>query len=160
MSAIFLLTFNLNCYYTPIEIALGIDENGMTTARKLYEFLKLAKGQFSRWAKTNIIENPFAEKGVDYEGFDIDVEGNKTVDFKLSANFAKKLSMQGKTEKAELARDYFIRVEEKLKETVQLGCASSENTYSGCLYRPHNKIWILCTFMTCKSVFNLQAYIL
>ena len=73
MSAIFLLTFNLNCYYTPIEIALGIDEDGKTTARKLYEFLKLAKGQFSRWAKTNIIENPFAEKGVDYEGFDIDV---------------------------------------------------------------------------------------
>lgn len=24
---------------TPIEIALGIDENGMTTAKKLYEFL-------------------------------------------------------------------------------------------------------------------------
>lgn len=24
---------------TPIEIALGIDENGMTTARQLYEFL-------------------------------------------------------------------------------------------------------------------------
>ena len=26
---------------TPIEIALGIDENGMTTARKLYEFLEM-----------------------------------------------------------------------------------------------------------------------
>lgn len=24
---------------TPIEIALGIDKDGMTTARKLYEFL-------------------------------------------------------------------------------------------------------------------------
>ncbi|MFG6394332.1 MAG: antA/AntB antirepressor family protein [Lachnospiraceae bacterium] len=59
---------------TPIEIALGIDVDGKTTARKLYEFLELAKGQFSRWAKTNITENPFAENGVDYEGFDIDVE--------------------------------------------------------------------------------------
>ena len=38
---------------TPIEIALGIDENGMTTARDLYDFLELAQGQFSRWAKTN-----------------------------------------------------------------------------------------------------------
>ena len=28
---------------TPIEIALGIDENGMTTARKLYEFLEMTK---------------------------------------------------------------------------------------------------------------------
>ncbi len=31
---------------------------------------------------------------------------NPTQDFKLSANFAKKLSMQGKTEKAEQARPY------------------------------------------------------
>lgn len=80
----------------------------MTTARKLYEFLELAKGQFSRWAKTNITENPFAENGVDYEGFDIDVEGNKTVDYSLTANFAKKLSMQGKTERAEQARESII----------------------------------------------------
>ena len=28
---------------TPIEIALGIDEEGMTTARKLYSFLGLAQ---------------------------------------------------------------------------------------------------------------------
>ena len=33
---------------TPIEIALDIDEDGMTTARKLYTFLELAQGQFSR----------------------------------------------------------------------------------------------------------------
>lgn len=45
---------------TPIEIALGIDEEGMTTARKLYSFLELAQGQFSRWCKRNIIENDFA----------------------------------------------------------------------------------------------------
>jgi anti-repressor protein len=30
-------------YQTPIEIALGIDGNGNTTARKLYDFLELAK---------------------------------------------------------------------------------------------------------------------
>lgn len=47
---------------TPIEIALGIDEKGMTTARKLYDFLELAQGQFSRWCKRNIIENEFAEE--------------------------------------------------------------------------------------------------
>ena len=42
---------------TPIEIALGVDENGMTTARKLYAFLELTQGQFSRWAKSNIVDN-------------------------------------------------------------------------------------------------------
>lgn len=101
---------------TPIEIALGIDENGMTTARKLYEFLELAKGQFSRWCKTNITENEFAEDGVDYEGFDINVEGNLVKDYKLTAKFAKKLSMTAKNERGEVARNYFIGVEDKLKE--------------------------------------------
>lgn len=117
--------------HTPIEIALGIDADGKTTAKKLYEFLELNPRNYARWCKTNITENLFAENGVDYEGFDIDTEGkevrsssmksekyqpNPTQDFKLSANFAKKLSMQGKTEKGEQARDYFITVEDKLKQ--------------------------------------------
>lgn len=39
---------------TPIEIALGIDENGMTTAKKLYEFLEMDSRNYSRWCKSNI----------------------------------------------------------------------------------------------------------
>ena len=105
-----------NAIQTPIEIALGIDEDGMTTARKLYEFLELAKGQFSRWSKTNITENPFAEENVDYWGVDINVEGNIVQDFKLYAKFAKKLSMQGKNERAEQAREYFSTLDDKVKE--------------------------------------------
>lgn len=106
---------NIN-FQTPIEIALGIDENGMTTARKLYAYLELAQGQFSRWAKTNILDNEFAEENADYWGFDIDVEGNKTQDFKLTAHFAKKLSQKGNGAKAELAREYFTTVEERAKK--------------------------------------------
>lgn len=102
---------------TPIEIALDIDSKGMTTARKLYEFLGLAQGQFSRWAKANIIDNQFATENEDYWGFDIDVEGNKTVDYRLTAHFAKKLSVKGNGEKAEQAREYFTAVEEKVKQT-------------------------------------------
>ena len=46
---------------TPIEIALGIDENGYTTARALYDFLDMPKQNFARWAKrilkkTNILK--------------------------------------------------------------------------------------------------------
>ena len=100
---------------TPIEIALGIDEEGMTTARKLYSFLELAQGQFSRWAKTNIIDNSFAVENEDYWGFDIYVEGNKTVDYKITAHFAKKLSMLSKSEIGEQARNYFIGCEQSLK---------------------------------------------
>jgi len=101
---------------TPIEVMLGVDEQGRTTARKLYEFLGLAVGQFSRWGRTNILENQFAVAGEDYEGFDINVEGNMTKDYKLSASFAKKLAMGTHNERGEQAKNYFIKVEDKLKQ--------------------------------------------
>lgn len=106
---------------TPIEIALGVDENGMTTARKLYVFLELRKSDFARWVKTNITENEFATENEDWLRFFIDAEtptGGKIQreDYKLTAHFAKKLSCKGHGEKAEMAREYFTRVEEKAKE--------------------------------------------
>ena len=77
---------------------------------------------YSRWVKSNITENPFAEENKDYFYSSLmkseQKRGNFAQDFKLTANFAKKLSMQGKTERAEQAREYFIRVEDKLKEVV------------------------------------------
>lgn len=107
---------------TPIEIALGIDENGMTTARKLYEFLELDSRNYSRWCKSNIVENEFAEENVDYWAFVIDEERNfnpnPTTDYKLTAHFAKKLSMKGNGAKAEEARDYFTTLEERVKQKV------------------------------------------
>lgn len=105
---------------TPIEIALGIDEEGMTTARKLYEFLELDSRNYSRWCKSNITENEFAEENVDYWAFVIDEERNfnpnPTTDYRLTAHFAKKLSMKGNGERAEQAREYFARLEEKVKQ--------------------------------------------
>lgn len=106
---------------TPIEVALDIDSEGMTTARKLYNFLGLAQGQFSRWAKSNITDNEFATENEDYWRFDIDVETPtggivKRDDYKLTAHFAKKLSVKGNSEKAEEAREYFTTVEERVKQ--------------------------------------------
>lgn len=105
---------------TPIEIALGIDENGMTTAKKLYEFLELDSRNYSRWCKSNITENEFAEENVDYWAFVINEEwgGQATTDYKLTAHFAKKLSMKGNGAKAEEARDYFTTLEECVKQKV------------------------------------------
>lgn len=105
---------------TPIEIALGIDENGMTTARKLYDFLGMDKSNYSRWLKRNILENEFSENGVDYYSSDVTSEGkgNFAEDFKLTAHFAKKLSMMQKNERGEEAREYFTRLEEKTREMV------------------------------------------
>lgn len=105
----------------------------MTTARKLYEFLEMRQGDYSRWCKKNITENPFAVENEDYWILSTDRENSASVrslsnkpktgrgntqDFRLTANFAKKLSMQGKTERAEQAREYFIAVEDKMKEVV------------------------------------------
>lgn len=108
-------------FRTPIEVALDIDSEGMTTARKLYDFLGLAQGQFSRWAKSNITDNEFATENEDYWRFDIDVETPtggivKRDDYKLTAHFAKKLSVKGNSEKAEQAREYFTTVEERVKQ--------------------------------------------
>lgn len=105
---------------TPIEIALGIDENGMTTAKKLYDFLGMDRSHYSRWVKSNISGNQFAEENIDYWAFAIDGERdfnpNPTQDYKLTAHFAKKLSMMQKNERGEQAREYFTRLEERTKE--------------------------------------------
>ena len=109
---------------TPIEIALDIDSEGMTTARKLYEFLELAPQNYARWCKSNIIDNEFATENEDYfysssmkneQG-----RGNFADDYRLTAHFAKKLSLKGNGEKAEQAREYFTTIEERVKEkTIQ-----------------------------------------
>ena len=105
---------------TPIEIVLGIDEKGMTTARRLYEFLELNPRNYSHWCKRNILENEFAEEKVDFWAIVVKDERNfnpkPTQDFKLTAHFAKKLSMKGSGERAEQAREYFSRLDEKMKE--------------------------------------------
>ena len=51
---------------TPIEIALQIDSDGMTTLSKLYNFLEINPSNYSRWCRKNIINNPFANEGYDY----------------------------------------------------------------------------------------------
>jgi len=101
---------------TPIEVLLRVSDDGTVSARNVYKFLELAEGQFSRWAKTNILENEFAVKGEDFEGLDINVEGNIVTDYRLSIYFAKKLCMKSGGDRGEQARDYFVKVEEAHKE--------------------------------------------
>lgn len=100
---------------TPIEIVLQIDDEGFTTSKKLYEWLELEQSHYSRWCKTNILENPFAELGIDYSPCGASKgKGNFAEDYKLSADFAKKLSIMQKTEKGEQARVYFLGCEKVL----------------------------------------------
>ena len=100
---------------TPIEIALQIDKDGMTTASKLYAFLELLPSNFARWCKKNIVNNKFATENEDYFPFIMQEERDKPknpkpkTDYKLTSEFAKKLSMTGNTEKHEKARNYDIQ---------------------------------------------------
>lgn len=109
-----------NTMQTPIEIALGVDENGMTTVKKLFDFLGMSKNNYSRWYKTNITENEFAEENIDYFPFLTNEEcgGQASLDSKITAHFAKKLSMMQKNERGEEAREYFTTVEDKAKQMV------------------------------------------
>jgi anti-repressor protein len=105
---------------TPIEIMLGVDEQGRTTAKKLYEFLGMTLQHYSEWANKNIVNNQFAIKNEDYEVLPLEREnpqgGRPSQDYKLSASFAKKLAMGTHNERGEQAKNYFIAIEDKLKE--------------------------------------------
>ena len=106
---------------TPIEIALDIDSDGMTTARKVYQFLEFRKADLARWCKNNITAHEFATENEDWTRLFFDAEtptGGRIQreDYKLTAHFAKKLSVKGNSEKAEQAREYFTTVEERVKQ--------------------------------------------
>lgn len=106
---------------TPIEIALGVDAQGMTTAKKLYKFLELEPAHYARWCEKNILQNRFAERDVDFWAFTTNGEwgGQASTDFKLTASFAKKLSMVSKSPKGEAARNYFVGMENGTKKLVR-----------------------------------------
>lgn len=101
---------------TPIEIALGVDENGMTTAKALYEFLSGEKSNFSKWAKRNIEQNEFYEENKDWWGFVTVTNGNECKDYRLTTDFAKHLSMESHSARGKEARQYFITIEDRAKQ--------------------------------------------
>ena len=114
---------------TPIEIAMDVDETGHTTARKLYKWLELDMTQYSRWVRANITDNAYAEEGKDYSTLvssEQQGRGHFAQDFLLSASFAKKLAMSSRSPKGEETRNYFIKVEDALAESVKCELTPAE----------------------------------
>ena len=91
------------------------DDRGRATisAQELYLFLGMSPSQWSRWSKKNIENNEFVNRGEDWEGFDLMSSGNKSRDYEITLDFAKRISMMAKTERGEQARSYFIECEKK-----------------------------------------------
>lgn len=87
--------------------------NKAVSARELYEGLGFDISNWAKWYKKNITDNQFALEGEDYIQL---VLSTRTIDFALSIDFAKKLSMMARTEAGEKIRQYFIEVEKRAKE--------------------------------------------
>lgn len=95
----------------PIQknIINGAEINSVN-AREIYDYLGLAKGQFSRWIKTAIEKYDFIQNE-DFLAIDMDVDGAK--DYIVTLDMAKELCMVSNTEKGKETRKYFIEVEKQ-----------------------------------------------
>ena len=101
-----------------------IDGNAVETvnARELHKFLE-SKQDFSTWIKNRIKDYGFLENQ-DYILLHKKMEqeenshgGNNKVEYYITLDMAKELSMVERNEKGKQARQYFIECERKLRET-------------------------------------------
>lgn len=101
-----------------IKITENKSGERIVSAKELYNTLGFDISQWSRWYKKNIEENDFAIYGQDWIELDIESSLNRSKDFGLSIDFAKRISMMAKTEMGETCRNYFIACEKKLQQIV------------------------------------------
>lgn len=95
---------------------IGTEIINSVNARETYEYLGLAKGQFSRWIKSAIDKYDFIENE-DYITIDTNVEGIK--EYIVSLDMAKELCLVSNTPKGKETRKYFIQFEKQGKEIIK-----------------------------------------
>lgn len=94
---------------------IKINDNGLTSARNLHEFLEI-KRYFTQWIEPYIKDNndyDFIEN-IDFTRVNADVNptnGLPTIDYVITIEMAKELSMLSKSAKGKEARKYFISIE-------------------------------------------------
>lgn len=111
----------------PITTAsIGGDQQQGVNARDLHQFLEVGK-DFSNWIKDRINQFDFVE-GVDFvKTQDLSSpnlanaksRAQVRIEYILTLNMAKELSMVERNEKGKQARQYFIQCEKQLKEAAQ-----------------------------------------
>lgn len=94
----------------------------LVSGKELYLGLGLNKAVWSRWHVTNIEKNEFFKENIDWIGVQQDVEGNETMDFAITLEFAKHIAMMTRTEKSHKYRNYFIECEKKVKKQQKPAC--------------------------------------
>jgi len=95
---------------------IKISDKGLVSAKELYLGLGLLKKNWSRWYPINIEKNDFFTKNVDWVEVPLKEEGNETMDFAISIEFAKHIAMMAKTKKSHEYRNYFIKCEKELQQ--------------------------------------------
>ncbi|MHC1683732.1 MAG: ORF6C domain-containing protein [Clostridiaceae bacterium] len=91
------------------------DNRQIVSAKELYLGLGLRKQNWARWYPTNIEQNEFFNENIDWVGVPHSEEGNETMDFAISLEFAKHIAMMARTEKSHEYRNYFIECEKQIQ---------------------------------------------
>lgn len=98
------------------------DGQRAVNARELHAFLE-SKQEFANWIKGRIDKYGFVENQ-DYEVFDRFIKnpqgGRPTIEYALSLDMAKELSMVENNEKGRMARKYFIECEKVASKQITL----------------------------------------
>lgn len=99
---------------------LESDAKYISDFRGLYIKLGLNESQYARWVNKNIVQNEFFAENKDWFLLDIRASegkrGNFSSNYKITVDFAKHLCMMARTEKAHEIRNYFIYLEESIKD--------------------------------------------
>jgi len=90
---------------------IGQEVKETVNARELYVFLE-SKQEFSNWIKGRIEQYGFCED-VDFTIDKIIIGRNTRIDYHISFDMAKELSMVERTDKGKQARQYFIEYRTK-----------------------------------------------
>jgi phage anti-repressor protein len=91
---------------------------------ELYDFLELEKTYYSRFIKSNLLENPFFEAGKDYlhlsTSDNLGKKGQFRQDFYVHIDAAKKLCMVSKSRRGNEIRDWLVKLTNEVEGGVLL----------------------------------------
>lgn len=109
-------------------IKITTDEQGSSvvqSARELHGFLEV-KSKFADWFKNRVSKYGFVE-GADYVTVSKNLEsGGRELDYALTLDMAKELSMVERNEKGKQARQYFIEAEKALRKVIEAPALTTE----------------------------------
>ncbi len=90
----------------------------------LYDYLELEKANYSRFVKSNVVENPFFEQGKDYSSLvnsnNLGKKGQFRQDYYIHIDAAKKLCMVSKSAKGEAIRNELVKLTKQVEGGLML----------------------------------------